>query len=761
MTPIIPVVPVGAGTPIEVRVFEPTGATLIASVGDLLSASFLEELSGKGGGSFRIAESNQTLADHPTLIDDRNVVQVLIGGVPVGAWMIRQREQQIVGEDESRVYTVSGPGLLAWLDDAIVFPEYAGDFSASQRHFNWGRRTGGWVAAHSWRTPVRLWRRGGTDLVNPSNPFRGCPSGWPDEGGSAYWVWDRKTATPPRGSVYFRLSFTAGTETNYTVYVSAKNRFEVMLDGESLMTVRDRKAWRRTFNVDIVASAGAHVLSFRVDHLHHAAGLLVAVTENANDDPSDDEQELVFWSGGSGWKSLSYPTVTPGWTCGEILGVLLDEADGRGVHTPVFDFTDLLDSDGTSWPVTPYSFDVGATYGDVLEAFTKQDGITASVDPDSFGLRLHADRGSDQTGTVVLTGGAQVVALTEKVEAVLANTLLVAAKTQWVSDSDGGSVASYGRVESFLDLRQQDAARAEAVAGFLLEKNAIPIAAVTFDYAPVVGAVPWTDFGVGDLVGVMTGGGAHTARRVVGLSVELGDSGDPKYSIELDAVSRDQLDRLQRLIDGQSDGSMGGVGPGAAAGGGQGPADSPDGGLYRPVGQAGDGTDPFTAGTPDNPADPDSGGNVGYRTEFAVGRFSKGMLQAMFEAFWTVGDFQLALCSSSPAESPAGTWTISGHELSGSGYARISLVLDGTATASTDGMTTTDGYQPTITLTVDELLFPSNSGGSDWAAITHLALINDATDAVVGVAEFNSPIIVEPAHYLSILPGKLRMELDT
>jgi hypothetical protein len=88
--------------------------------------AYLATLSDVGSGSFKIhaADAKATAAN----LAVGNVVLVRRGNTNIGAWLIENLQETLVdsGEEAARWITVSGRGLLALLDYALVYP---GDFS--------------------------------------------------------------------------------------------------------------------------------------------------------------------------------------------------------------------------------------------------------------------------------------------------------------------------------------------------------------------------------------------------------------------------------------------------------------------------------------------------------------------------------------------------------------------------------------------------------------------------------------------------------
>jgi hypothetical protein len=72
------------------------------------------------------------------------------------------------------------------------------------------------------------------------------------------------------------------------------------------------------------------------------------------------------------WYAKEYPVDAPGFTAGEIVRILVDEAKARGALSGVtLNFTDSVDSAGRGWEnIAEFSTPIGSTILDVLLALS-------------------------------------------------------------------------------------------------------------------------------------------------------------------------------------------------------------------------------------------------------------------------------------------------------------------------------------------------------------------------------------------------------
>lgn len=764
---------------VDVLVYEPDGTTPMAVVPDVLSVTASEESTGPGGGTLEIAHDNPALVGNRNLLNPRNVVKVRVDGVVRAAWFITQTTKVMVGDSEAdQVWTVSGPGLLAWLDDAVVHQEYENPYSDSTRYFGWGSGPGSWYREDSWGRPVRVAKRGGNDWTDPNNRYRKKPVNWPNTGDTtAWWVWDRSNANraAPKGWCYFRYKLdVSGTDIPHTLYLTADNRVDVQLDGEPLATVRGRRAFKRTYAVDFDLSAGTHYLGFRAKNRGAGASLIAALFRYADADDAEEDGILVTATGhnSSRWRLLAYPSQEPGWTAGEVLAKIVAEANERGVGSIGYlngdNFSATVDSDGVAWPEYCWKFGVGDTYSAVVAEMRDYD-VDVRVNPNTLKLEAYDTRGTSVSG-VVLDSGVNITGANQSVESKFANTILFNDEDEWRTIGDSASVLLSGRTEAYLALGSLPSRSATKVVNKTLEQYGLPIESVVADYVPTGnGDVPWQDFNVGDTIYAPDSGGGGANRRVLSISVAIDDStGEPVYSVELDALSSEVRDRIQRLINRLSAGGGGnlagkvpsrrGKTPGAndpGSGGGGGGGGSPSGGgaggnPYRPADPVFEPPtdDPWTR--PDDPIDPGDG----YGQEWGVGQVSKAVAEDMI-AVWSseYGDpLKLALLTAEPSVAD-GVWDIAGVECTEADYARVDVALSAFDAAT--------GNDPVYRATNVELTFPTNASGGDWAAVTHMALLDTAGADVLSVIALPEPIVVGDSESASVGSGNLQLVVES
>lgn len=214
---------------LTLTVFDPTNTTQLGTLSQVLSSEFSDEFNATGYGSVQVPLSSS--ADKALLVKD-NVVRVTYQGSVRFAWFIEVLERDLAVGSGQQTITASGRGLLAWLDDAVVYPQGGlSDFSSDQRPFNYASADGAWKADYTWSTPQALTWKSDTTVREQ------LPTKWRGIDPNAAWIWSTNPATGvQRGTVnWFRGTFTLSTSTLVSMWASFDNFGEVWLDGTKVM----------------------------------------------------------------------------------------------------------------------------------------------------------------------------------------------------------------------------------------------------------------------------------------------------------------------------------------------------------------------------------------------------------------------------------------------------------------------------------------------------------------------------------------------
>jgi hypothetical protein len=239
-------------------VFDSSGQTLAGVVTDAISSRFVDAYNEPGLGEVEVAKGSPSDA----LLVIGAVVKVQYAGVIRFAWTVERRELDVLADTPT--VRVSGRGILAWLEDAVVYPQGTlAQYLEEERVFNFAASDGTWENLIPWTNPI------GVPWKDDTTARRGQPVGWTDR--NAQWIWK----TSPTGNVpkdttnYFRREFTLTDRTTRIRFTAtADNAFDLYLDGVLIMSSNDFDAdaptWTQRKSVVFTVPKGAHVLAAKV-----------------------------------------------------------------------------------------------------------------------------------------------------------------------------------------------------------------------------------------------------------------------------------------------------------------------------------------------------------------------------------------------------------------------------------------------------------------------------------------------------------------
>lgn len=611
---------------IEVRIYSYLNPNNVVDVVPFrLNPKTLDEVRAAGGGSIRIMRADDKLVESPELLDYRNVCKFFLDGKAVGAFVTQTKKSEFLSpkEKSGEYWELSGEGLRTWFRDATVHP-YTGLKPDSQdtRVFSFASERGDWYKPAQWLDNVRIQKH---NLDPNDGPFGTAPSEWPDAP-EAWWIWgaanDGKTNPAPEGLNYFRYEFNiapgVGTA-KYSFFSAAKDNFDIYVDGQRIIEAYDEDAFTQTWRADFTLPPGDHVLAARArsegtgaaglvgaffrsgDASADTAAILLNVTGvtdmlalyNARiaAAPADEKaaitaQKAAFVAAGTydgRWSVNAYPDPAPGWSPGEIMLRLLDEAEARGVRFPVWlnpTFTSEVDSNGEAWPrPLDWSFKVGTEYFDVID---KLEELVCDIwiDPESFDFNMYAARGTNRNTQsravqpVKFEAGRNVLRAREDGSSEIKNALTLDTEDGWkaVSDGTSDSIARYGVVEGFVSTGASASVSAD-VATQVFATKAQPEISATYELIDVDDARPYVDFFPGDwvLAPSPNDDSILVTRRVMSISItESGETGSPEFAIEFDSIFQDIVSRYDRWLKAAGDGTLGGTLSNVSLGGGGG-----------------------------------------------------------------------------------------------------------------------------------------------------------------------------------------------
>lgn len=526
-------------TGLLVDLYEADGQTKVGRIGRRLRPSWSEDFNGTGGGAVTVPED--VAAD----IAYDMVVKIKYAGEVVGAFIVESKERDIVAASGTRWVTLSGRGLMAWLDDVVVWPQggVTYNYSPTDRPFNYAGVSGHWYDQVTWAAPL-----GFKQSATSSGDYRyKSPKNWPDPG--AYWIWPTNPAATvtANSKAWMRSTFSLTEARKMRFYATADNFFELYLDGALILATSDVKAEGATYTGFaervIQVPSGPHILAAYVTNGASGspgdrAGFLFAATLlNQNGTPSTvlRHSDLTNW----------YVTQDePLWYPAEMLDVVIGEHRGRAIDAGQatrlenlgIGWTSVLDSNGDSWTTAKaLSFRCGTSALDVLNTLVDH-SIDFWVDPDTVTLHAAETRGVTKAASVRLAVAKNLNNYGTTATAARDTAALVRSSAGWTVATHTTGVATYGRRETFLEFgNTRSEATAASAAARVLRRTARPdVSTPRVSFTPTADAQPFIDFAPGDRITVPSSTGTVTTARVLALAIAEADDGTVTADAELE-----------------------------------------------------------------------------------------------------------------------------------------------------------------------------------------------------------------------------------
>lgn len=386
---------------IAARVLSRTLTVDYGPLDDSFDRGWLDEMDDAGSGQVSVALDDADLS----LVDFGRVVQFRLDGAAVFAALIETVERASVaqGEEAAQFAAIGGRGILAQWEDAVVYPEGGPGWSPTSevRLFDFTSR---YLDETAWTVPVV------TPLETVGRPY---PEGWPDP--SAQWVWDRDSSVDgvPLGWVYFRKSFAVAADVNATLWVSADDQSEAFVDGVFIAGQEFVEGQSVAGSATLRLSAGTHVVAVRAKNLNELKATMALTIVG-------DDGATVLVRTDTSWLCLGYPPAPPGFTVGEVLILLLAEAQARsGAALPAWttSFSASDDSDAVAWVADEtFSFPVGRDMLTVLREVAERGHNVACSFASPLTLHAWRDGGRGSATAVAFDAAVDLTALTHSQE---------------------------------------------------------------------------------------------------------------------------------------------------------------------------------------------------------------------------------------------------------------------------------------------------------------------------------------------------------
>jgi hypothetical protein len=546
----------------------PDLATSLATLSGAKAKRFRDELNEPGSGSLSLLNDDAGLA----LIEDGDLIAFEANGTRAWVMLAQGSDRASIdqGEEAGEATVVSGPGHLAILAEARVYPARGVDQLPAEidRVFSWASYD---YDDSAWATATE------THQAGTVTAYHALLEGWPDA--TAWYIWAAGWGLDyaPAGTCYFRKDFTVPASGDdalqLLIFLGADDTGMFYLDGTAVLdTTGNRWDNHSTYTKLVDVTAGAHVVAGSCENAFpdqgpahpNPAGLLGAGYLVVNGVITE-----LLWHTDASWKIVEYAE-PPGMTVGEVMRHAIAEAQARGALLGVVPmFTDDTDSNGDPWAeVTDCATKVGC---DCLAFFRELCATYCDMWMGPGGLELYA-YARDGRGTTVpaslhrptnpaVPSSGNLRSLNHKRDGAISNVALVRWSNGWHEVADDDSVAAYGRRESLLGLgAAQSIPEVERVASRQLEVYASPREAITPEVEPNSTAdTPYLGYTVGDTITVPAADWSPVQERVMALTVEEDDNGYVRYVPELKSVLLAGDERFALWLKKMADGTMTGT----------------------------------------------------------------------------------------------------------------------------------------------------------------------------------------------------------
>jgi hypothetical protein len=557
---------------------------LVNPVADLtdgtLGKKFLDQLNDTGSGSIDLPNDSPAIP----LIGEDDLIRFEVNGWAAQTILVNDVERHTVGsgEEAEEMTTLSGPGHLSVMSEAIVYPsnglgvlpvEDNRLFNWTAFDFNdlfWGPSYG--ITKYS--TPGTYWSYAGIQR-------------WPDP--DAYWMWRPSALTgarldwEPPGPCYFRRFIDVPEGATTLVFYSAFDDYgDIYLDGVNIatgefgpnpmMTGRPRDRMN-TYKDEIEVTPGRHIIAAYVENGLDPEWNIPGEAETQNPGAllfscyvrhgAEPQEWGPIMRSDSSWRCLPYPPTPPGMTPGEALIHCLHEAQRRGALIGVtFAFNEAVDSDGNPWPVVG---DIATKVGTDLLTFLRELAATYIdfwMEPASMTLHAWIKDGRGALRNVTLRtptdpddpATGNLITLDHHRTQGVTDSLLVRWAEGWREVARPSGV----RREAVLGLgAQESAGEADRLANGQLDVFADPRTAITAELDPSgTNDVPYLHFRVGDTITVPDHTGAPIQERVIAMTVDEDDDGYLTYQPELGDLILPYQERFQQALKKMENGTL-------------------------------------------------------------------------------------------------------------------------------------------------------------------------------------------------------------
>lgn len=559
--------PMAAPSPLRVTALKRSDPTAIGVVLDQgKDYRWSDQLNEAGAASLVLANDDPDLAG----INWDDLILFEVQGYAAFTMMVREMNHVAVTADEERgqLTSISGPGSLALLEGAVVYPS---------------RGVGVWPIEEdrvfSWPAPDYLdwWWEPATviapDIATMSAAYASygvtdeMAIDFPDPTAMTIWGTGAWIGGAPDGDVYLRATIDIPIDATYRISWLLDNWGDLYLDGAQISQTTGKETWHQAVKEDVHLSAGQHTIAVRcVNWPSPGEHNIGAFTFALNVLHSDGSLGEVVAHSDASWRALSYPAEPPGMTPGEAMEHCFAEARNRGQLSGLdWTFNAAVDSAGQPWPIVG---DIATKVGTDLLTFVKELSntyIDLAISPAGFTVYawIRGGRGEDREVSLHRPtdrrdpGTGNLGKLTHKRQRPAARKFLV----RWAGGWNQVPDTSWDSPEATLALgAQQSHSEITRIASAELANVADVRSEISAEIIPTgTGDCPVLDFGVGDTIVVPDWDGTPVRVRVLSIGGNLDENGRLSWAVELKDRLLDERERAEQAMKKMDNGTLRGT----------------------------------------------------------------------------------------------------------------------------------------------------------------------------------------------------------
>lgn len=575
----------GRPAAIKAEVYNSTFTTLLGELDKGFGKSFQKTANDVGAGTFSLGSEDVDTS----LLGGRNIIKYSVydpySATYTAALAVRHDADKHVvvssTEEIGEMYTVSGKSIIGDFERSCVAPP---------RGFNHvpfsDIRKMGYMSPEfddsSWANAVV---RGVQKSATGAMGLGGFPFSYPNPGGT--WISidtpSGPTDSDAPGVSFYRKTFTIASDEIISIYATADDGFRLYLDGVDIMhSLSPEKVFNSagfTFAIRLRLSAGTYTLAAEVEnytssHVPNIELFICDVYKLVTFGSYQVEQH-IFGTDAT-WKMLAHPADRPGMNPGQVMEILVDEAQARSakeLESWSYTMSNTADSAGVAWAYnSEWEFQVGQSYLEVLKQLSKG-YCDFEASPSDLELRMYNPEGggADLSATVKLQSQRDIVDVSQQSTVTdftitndygaIVNALLVRWAYGWFEVEVGSSVTAYGKTQKPLSLTDvTDAAKALSIANDELNQLWERSMQADVKFLPITTlTTPFKSYDVWDTISLpLEAGGSFDTQKVVSLTCSETDNGDLDVQASFISMRSSALIRLQRLTERMNRGALAG-----------------------------------------------------------------------------------------------------------------------------------------------------------------------------------------------------------